>query len=197
MPVTSVSRRVRRSGTNWYLPVLIFDDGWTALEVLGSAVKDPIADRRSAPERWARWRKTGGVYEYEDEDGTWAELNDEEHAPLSAGTTLGGTYESLVVSESGDSVFIRSRTIDLYKDSTFSMNASSSSTYEHMPVGAGSYSKDSYGTYAIDGYLLTLRFSDGSVAYRGIVRASEGKLAGEIIYLEDSVYCLHQSDGSC
>lgn len=187
-PVTALTRKVG----DWYKPVLLFDDNWALLRVVGAGVASPLSDRQSNPSRWAKWRKSGDEYEYESSSGKWTSLGTGSgYPPLPKGHTLDASYGAISFSSSGDSTFVNSKWFDFSFTGKFSMGASGHSSYEHMPVPGSLYDDASEGTYAIDGYLLTLTFGNGRTEPRGLVSTkSEWE-----VWIEDSVFCRDTGGG--
>jgi hypothetical protein len=188
-PVTALSRKVG----DWYKPVLLFDDGWALLRVLGPAVESPITHRQREPSRWTRWRRAGDAYELQSSSGSWQKLNGEGYPALPKDHRFNLPYGTLSVTSSGDSTFINAKWIAFRADSKFTMNAAGRTSYDGQPVPGSIYDDPTLrGTYTVEGYLLTLTYDDGRIEKRGLVSAGGDEW---MLWINDTVYCHEEADG--
>jgi hypothetical protein len=161
-----------------YKPALLFDDGWASFDLTAAAIDDPVAERMRNSADWVQWQwnATQNQFEQLSKNG-WMQMTDSQTRmpPLVHGSVLNDRF----VSESGGgNRFVGGNTTLLFysnyqfrSDSTFSSANSSISTVS----GSQSVNEapSQHGSYAIDGYLLTLQFADNHVERHSIVRYSE------------------------
>lgn len=129
--------------------------------------------RKTSPEQWTRWRSAGNDIEVL-EGGRWNAFAPlvQMRPPLPKGTRLDGTFSPLRHRSSDEPPpFLWSR-LELDRSGRFSGSqgsGSKSSTSGRPWITTSSKGRRAAGTYAIDGFTLTLRRDGGQVEHHGIV----------------------------
>lgn len=155
-----------------YVPIIVLSDG-TYYEDFDVPLADfdVAAARRERPKAWGKWRKQGGKFERMNSKGAWEDSK--WIGPLvggKPGERLSGKFSNLTGGGNtalggGTAIAIVS---DIYfsPDGTFKSNklVSGSSDGEGTDVRTTVNSNNSNsGTYTLDGYTLTLKYSNGRV----------------------------------
>ncbi|MDB4986631.1 MAG: hypothetical protein JWN04_1809 [Myxococcaceae bacterium] len=140
---------------------------------------NPAADRSANPGSWGTWKK--------DSDGRYAlngqvPSNETVLQPARAGERVSGTWTSASSVVVGTTVSQSRRSLTLDADGSFS-----SYGVAQIATGDPSVTAQETGRYALDGYTITLNYSDGSTQ-RMIFCASESR---DDIYLGNAEFSRH------
>ena len=161
-----------------------FDFQPTLLLKSGDAVCDlgAISDRRGLdghrktnPEQWTRWRRDGkNVHTDERCRPNSSAPLEEMQRPLPVNTRLSGSFSREIDGSSFELSAFAWRTLTFDGSGRFSGSDASGSRRTRRPYHAPDVTGTARrapvrGTYAIDGFMLTLRRDDGQVEYHSIV----------------------------
>ena len=165
----------------------------------GDAVRDigAMSDRRgldghrkASPAKWTKWRRAGQKIETLD-GNKWEELGSLRHMqrPLPASTRLSGSFSRTSAGTTQGFSAISWSNMVFERSGRFSSGGGSGSMSRSHDGRAGVATSDKRaaggGTYAIDGFMLTLRHDDGQVEYRSIVTHPTD---GKIIWIDGAAY---------
>ena len=126
--------------------VLLFRDGWSTWRMGTNVLEDPAADRAAKPESWVRWRRNEkGEPERLIKD-TWRAVPGYEHEQSAPGRTLSGEYVYSQTYANGS----------ITRFLTFTSNG-------QIAMGT------KQGTYRIDGFVVTMAWSDGTTTKSTLV----------------------------
>jgi hypothetical protein len=150
-----------------YKPYLLFKDG-SIYENLDTSLDklDLAKSKQQETEHWGTWKKEGDdlVITWNQEDPEkWKKETIFEAKPAVAGEKINGKFRSLTgrgnLALGGDVLVFTTTTIAM-DDNKFTFETTSGGSTSSVT----SYtSEDKAGTYALDGYTITLRFNNGSV----------------------------------
>lgn len=153
-------------------PVVLFKDGTALLDISDlKRIRSIAEDRVAHPAHWIRWRRERGELQLERIKG-WTRLDFQATMDrLPADFKLAGDYQFMSgtgnTAIGGTSSVASWSTWSFLRDGTFSVNggAAATSTAEgggtRARVFSSSQSGARGGRYSIDGYVLTMRDSDG------------------------------------
>jgi hypothetical protein len=178
-----------------YEPVLFLKDG-TYCENMSvpPADLDVAASRKGEPNQWGRWKRVGSQFQMQDSKGKWDDPEKLiEAKPGKPGEKLRGTFSNFTgggnTAFGGGTMVAVSSSYTFAPDGTFksgrSVGASSAEPMSDSSVTVSSKSSNE-GTYTIDGYTLTLRYSNGVVERRSF--AFMDAKEKDAIYINSSAY---------
>lgn len=178
-----------------YDPVIFLKDGTYCEDVRVPPTElDVVASRRGEPKRWGHWKRVGNEFQLQDEKGKWGKPQKlQEAKPGGKSEKLSGTFTT--IGGGGNTAYGGGTMIAVSNSYTFAPNGSFKSG---KSVGASSAEplsdtsvtvaskKSSEGTYTIDNYTLTLRYSNGYVERRFFAYMDADKKTA--IYINGSAY---------
>lgn len=151
-------------------PVLLFAGGDTTedLRVLEVGV---AAHKRAHPEAWSRWRRVGSTFE-RSTGGRWERLRMQVMRPFASGARLDGRYRASSYTTSAGGAYASWSELRFAPDGRFAAGAGmvGASRSDRGATATRSERVPRGGTYELAGYLLTLRFDDGTLQRRTIAR---------------------------
>jgi len=158
------------------VPVALFKDGRALKDMEALNAPEGLAAHRAKnPDDWTSWRRAGGVIQILGDEG-WKPLPfTKTMGPLPKGYTLYGRFRAMsgagTLAIGGTSAVVAWTEMTFAPDGTFISGggAGASTQSGGTAVTTGGARSDRAGTYAIDGYVMTLAFRDGRSERRLIV----------------------------
>jgi hypothetical protein len=144
------------------------------------------AHKRAHADAWSKWRRVGKTLERSTK-GRWERLRGEVMTRLPRGFTLAGRYRSESYSTNPNAAYASWNDLTFDRNGRFHSGAGMGGVAT-APTGSTGVRNERAkvgGSYTIDGYLLTLRFDNGSIVHRTIVADAQKP---ERINLDGTIY---------
>jgi len=164
-------------------PIALFKDGRALSDTTGLLYAEGLeAHRAKFPGAWTQWRRSGTDLQVLQPNGSW-KTADSGAAPLAGHhVRRAGVYEALSVASSPSMSIVASTLCTFTNAGAFGRGRYA--VGDTANVGAISTTPDKRGTYAIDGYRLTLSFENGSREEHVIVLDPRP----EYLYIDGTMY---------
>jgi hypothetical protein len=164
------ARFVGATYTYFLKPVLLFKGGDTT-EDLGVLALGLTEHKRAHPGAWSRWRRVGSTFE-RSTGGRWERLRMEVMRPFAGGAWLAGRYHASSSTTSPGGAYASWSELAFERGGRFQSGAGTggASNSSRGSTASRSARVPRAGSYELAGYLLTLRFDDGTIEHHTVAR---------------------------